>query len=169
MLSFLFIFSSAELAQLEVNDHEFHISRCEINYETNTGDIQIAAHIFIDDLENAITTQTKKNLHIATPSESKDSDQAIEKYLQQKLLIKSGGKVLSIVMLGKETSNDKLAIWCYLEATGWKNIPEIQVENKILLEIFDDQKNIVDLTINKKKKHFTIFDDKKVVETYSLP
>ena len=49
-----------------------------------------------------------------------------------------------------------------------RGIKTIEIENKILTELFNDQKNIVDFTVNKKKMFFTIFDDKKVTETYLL-
>ncbi|MFZ1524138.1 MAG: DUF6702 family protein, partial [Saprospiraceae bacterium] len=59
--------------QYELNTaHDFHLSRCEINYETTSGDVQIAAHIFLDDLENAIALTGRKGLFIATAKESKD-------------------------------------------------------------------------------------------------
>ncbi len=148
--------------------HDFHLSRCEINYETATGDIQIAAHIFIDDLESALKQTGAKSLFIATPKESSDCNTSIEKYINQKLKIKVGNKILSATLLGKETSEDMIAIWCYLEIPNIKNIDALEVENKILNEMFNDQKNIVDFTINKKKKHFTIFDIDKVSDRYNL-
>jgi hypothetical protein len=80
--------------------------------------------------------------------------------------MKVAGKVVKLTFLGKETSKDKLAVWCYLEATGLKNISALDIENIILTELYNDQKNIVDFTVDKKKKHFTIFDTKKVKEVY---
>jgi hypothetical protein len=59
-----------------------------------------------------------------------------------------------------------MAVWCYLEIEGLKNLSFLDIENKILTEVFNDQKNIVDFTVDKKKKHFTIFDNKKIKETY---
>lgn len=146
--------------------HDFHISRCEINYETKTGDLQIAAHIFIDDLEDALILMGKKDLYIGTTKENSNCNDVIEQYINQKFIIKSSNQTQKLSLLGKETSKDKLAVWCYLEVTGLKNITNIDVENIILTEIFNDQKNIVDFTVDKKKKHFTVFDAKKIKEIY---
>ena len=169
-MHFLFFFILINInSQISVfSNHDFHISRCEINYESETGDIQIAAHIFIDDLENALSQNGTKKLNISTAKESAVCNSLIENYIVQKLILKVGNKLLTPSFIGKETSKDQIAIWCYLESAGIKNLSELQIENKILTEIFNDQKNIVDFTVDKKKKHFTIFDNKKTSETYSL-
>jgi len=148
--------------------HDFHISRCEVNYETASGDLQVSAHIFIDDLESALAVDGKKGLHLCTSKESVDADDAIQGYLGQKLTFKSGSRSIKLELLGKETSKDMIAVWCYLEATGLKNLTALEIQNTILHELYNDQKNIVDFTINKKKKYFTIFDSKKVKEVYTL-
>ena len=146
--------------------HDFHISRCEINYETLSGDLQIAAHIFIDDLQSTLSKIGKGDMKFCTAKESAEADQVIEDYLEHNLIIRAGGKVIKTHMIGKESSTDMIAVWCYLEVTGLKNISEIEVQNKILTELYNDQKNIVDFTVNKKKKHFTIFDQKKSSTVY---
>lgn len=147
--------------------HDFHISRCEINYETTSGDVQISAHIFIDDLEDAIKSTNKKQVNIGTSKEIADCDFMIESYIKNKLKISSGNKQLSYSILGKEVTTDKLAVWCHFEVLGIKNIKSLHLTNTILTEIYNDQKNIVDFTVDNKKKGFTIFDTKKTEELYT--
>ncbi len=146
--------------------HEFHISRCEINWDERSGDIQIAAHIFIDDLETALQWKGVKGLKIGSDKESKDADRHIANYLSQHLQCKEQNTSLSFSFLGKELSDDKMAIWCYLEVAAQKNIKKVTVENSILTEIFPDQKNIVEVTINGKRTGFVILDGKKKTETF---
>ena len=165
-LFLIYTVSTTQNSNCVIASHDFHLSRCEINYETKTGDLQVAAHIFIDDLETTLDKIGKKQHFLCTPKESDDGDKAIERYVNQKLIMKIAGKVVKLTFLGKETSKDKLAVWCYLEATGLKNISALDIENIILTELYNDQKNIVDFTVDKKKKHFTIFDTKKVKEVY---
>ncbi len=164
-LLYFFLFSTNPAIYI-YKSHDFHLSRCEINYETRTGDLQVAAHIFIDDLEATLDKIGKKQHFLCTPKESADGEQAIEQYVNRKLILKVAGKEVKLTLLGKETSKDKLAVWCYLEASGLKNMSALHIENIILTELYNDQKNIVDFTVDKKKKHFTIFDSKKVKEVY---
>jgi len=136
--------------------HDFHISRCEINYETTSGD-----------LEDAIKGTNKKQAYIGTSKEIADCDLMIESYIKNKLKISSGNKQLSYSILGKEVTADKLAVWCHFEVLGVKNIKSLHVTNTILTEIYNDQKNILDFTVDNKKKGFTIFDTKKTEELYT--
>jgi hypothetical protein len=147
--------------------HDFHLSRCEINYDTSSGDIQISAHIFIDDLELAMKQTGVHSLYICTPKESAKANEAIESYINQKLSFYANGKKLIPVMLGKEASDDFMAVWCYFEIVGYKNLRQVKIENKILTEIFNDQKNIVDITVDKRKKGFAIFDTKRMEEIFN--
>ncbi|MFZ1748775.1 MAG: DUF6702 family protein [Saprospiraceae bacterium] len=148
--------------------HDFHISRCEVNYDTKSGDIQIAAHIFIDDLEDGLAHMGKKNLYLCTDKESASGEEAIHQYINQKLVIKIDNITRPSELLGKEVSKDKMAVWCYLEIKGHKNLHSLQMDNKLLLEIFSDQKNIIDFTVDKKKKHFVILDIKNHSEVFTL-
>ena len=150
------------------NCHDFHISRTEINYDQKTHEVQIAVHIFIDDFESALVKSGSPKLHLCTPKEDQSTDNAIEKYLNSKIRIYVSGKPITATFLGKETSSDKMAVWCYLEISNVKNISDLTIENKLLNEIYNDQKNITDFTVNKKRKAFIIFDSDKTQEKISL-
>lgn len=148
--------------------HDFHISRTEINYDNKTHEVQIAVHLFIDDFESALVKSGSPKLHLCTPKEHQTTDEAIEKYLNSKMKVYIGAKPITATFLGKETSTDKMAVWCYLEISNVKNISELTIENKLLNELFNDQKNITDFTVNKKRKAFVIFDSNKTQEKIEL-
>jgi len=67
--------------------------------------------------------------------------------------------------IGKEMSEDMVAVWCYLEIENVENIRELHVKNSILLEAFDDQKNIISITGPNKKKGYLLFNNAKNEET----
>lgn len=140
--------------------HEFHISRCEVNYTKKDKALQFSIHLFIDDLEDALSNSGHKSLKLCTPSENVNSEQYIQKYINDKVKIAVNGKNLALEMLGKETSKDKMAVWCYLEVTNITELKNLTIDNKLLLEVFNDQKNIVVFTIENKKSTFFIFDHK---------
>lgn len=148
--------------------HDFHISRCEINWDAATGDLQIAAHIFIDDLEEALRRKGIVGLRIGTPTEKDNAEEAIMQYLTQTILITHGKRRLIATLIGKELSDDKMAIWCYLEIPAQKNLHQLTIENSLLTEVFPDQKNIVDFTISGKRKEFIIFDSRTRNATFTF-
>ncbi|MCZ2101548.1 MAG: hypothetical protein LC107_08440 [Chitinophagales bacterium] len=166
VLMILFSISSL-FASVLPEMHDFHVSRCEINYETASGDIQIAAHIFVDDLENALKLSGYQHCALGTSKENAQSNAIIEQYLQSKLKIETSNKKLKPILLGKELSDDQMALWCYLEVTGIKEVNSLKIDNTILMELFNDQKNIIDFRVNNKKKHFYIVDAKKSIVSLS--
>ncbi|KXK36924.1 MAG: hypothetical protein J5I52_08075 [Saprospiraceae bacterium] len=147
--------------------HDFHLSRCEINYDVKSGDFQISAHIFIDDLEDAIRQNGGPALKLFSDNERKDSHQIIEKYINANLRFYINGQRLYLNMLGKEPSSDIQAAWCYFEVSAVRNVNQLEVENTILLQLFSDQKNIIDFTVNNKKLYFSVLDNKNYKTIYT--
>jgi len=148
--------------------HEFHLSRTEINYDSQTHEVQIAVHLFIDDFESALTKSGSKKLYLCTPKEVVSADDDIKMYINKNMIVYISGQPVPATLLGKETSQDKMAVWCYLEISNVKNITEVTIENKLLIELFNDQKNITDFTVNKKRNSFIIFDSDKTKEKIAL-
>ncbi len=148
--------------------HEFHLSRTEINYDSQTHEVQIAVHLFIDDFESALTKSGSKKLYLCTPKEVVSADDDIEMYINKNMIVYISGQPVPATLLGKETSQDKMAVWCYLEISNVKNIAEVTIENKLLIELYNDQKNITDFTVNKKRNSFIIFDSDKTKEKIVL-
>jgi hypothetical protein len=125
-------------------------------------------HIFIDDLEKSLEKQGVSKIYIGTEKEKQEANSLIIKYLQSNFSVKLNNKALAYDFLGKETSNDKQAIWVYLEAKNVKDVKQIFVENKILTEIFSDQKNIVQINVPSKKQGYFLLDKNKPSEMASF-
>jgi len=135
-----------------VPTHEFHISKCLIEFNEKEKALQFTLHLFIDDLEAALKLQGADELFICTEKEAETAEDYIYKYLQQKLAISLEGKEVGYTFIGKEMSEDMVAVWCYLK-------------NSILLEAFDDQKNIISIIGPNKKKGYLLFNNAKNEET----
>lgn len=155
------------LCQVAVN-HEFHLSNTEIRYNVEESALQITSRIFIDDLESALAAKGKEGLFICTEKESPDAETFIAAYLDNNLLITVDGTVQKFNFLGKEVSDDLQAVWCYMEIQNIQCNDAITVENNVLLEIFDDQKNIVRLNLDSGKKAMFILENNKNSGTLQL-
>jgi hypothetical protein len=148
--------------------HQFHISKTDVTYKPTEKTLQITMHIFIDDLEKSLEKQGVSKIYIGTEKEKQEANSLIIKYLQSNFLIKLNNKSLAYDFIGKETSNDKQAIWVYLEAKNVKDVKQIFVENKIITETFSDQKNIVQVNIPSKKQGYFLLDKNKPSEMASF-
>ncbi len=148
--------------------HQFHISKTDVTFKPTEKTLQITMHIFIDDLEKSLEKQGQTKLYIGTEKETKEANSLIIKYLQNNFFVKLNNKPITYDFLGKETSNDKQAIWVYLEVKNVKDVKNMFVENKILTETYSDQKNIVQINIPSKKQGYFLLDKNKTSEMASF-
>ncbi len=137
--------------------HDFHLSKTEIRYKEDVSAIQVSTHIFIDDLEETLALQGYKDLSLFTKNEDPLADEYIYTYLQSTLLIDVDGVPLKFDWVGKEMSEDLAAVWCYLEVPNLQVHNEINVLNKVLHDLFDDQKNVVSFQYNASSKQHMFF------------
>ncbi len=136
--------------------HDFHLSKTEIYHNQKTQSLEITMHIFIDDLELAISQAQGTLLRLTSTEDDKQADTTIVNYLQSEFAVWINAKKMEFTYLGKEESEDLIAFWIYLEATGVREIEEIQIKNSILTEIYQDQKNMVSIETPNYRKFFLL-------------
>ena len=144
--------------------HEFHLSKTTINYDSEEKAIQISTSIFIDDLELSLKDLGHDSLKICTRKEKDNAEKVMHDYLNKHLVITIDGVDLSLTFLGKEQSDDLAAVWCYLEAYDVPEFKEISISNSILTSVFDDQKNITMVQVDKEKIAHILFTIDKTFE-----
>ncbi|WP_367390952.1 DUF6702 family protein [Lewinella sp. LCG006] len=139
LLIFSLFFLEVPLADL----HEFHVSRARIEYAGDAKEWQISLHIFIDDLEAALAEKGTKDLFLGTAREQATADEYLQAYLQRYFKLYNGDQQLQWEWLGKETSDDLTAFWIYLYVPNARPDQPLKVHNKILLDMYRDQQNMV--------------------------
>lgn len=146
--------------------HEFHVSTTEIEYAPDREQVQITIHLFIDDLELALMAAGAPKLYIGTPDEMQQTSQHLSRYLEKNFRLSWNQQYLPTGMLGYEISDDMQALFVYLSANTKQPMQHIQVENTVLTEIYDDQKNIVKVRgkQGKKRTTFLLSRDKPAAE-----
>jgi hypothetical protein len=163
-LRWLFLLSVFAPSKNQEVRHEIHVSKCEIQHNAQTSTLEIATQIFLDDLQTQLATLGAPDLHLCTEKETKVANQELMKYLGQKLKITVDGKTLEGAFIGKELSEDMLAVWTYIEYKMPTNFNKINVKYDVLMDLYDDQKNIVNLKI-KGKNGYLLFNKKHVEES----
>jgi len=138
--------------------HDFHVSKTEIHYKSETESLQLSVHVFIDDLELALSPYSEFELNLLTEKEHQEADSLIGIYFNDVFKFSVDNQELLPVYLGKEISDDFQGAWCYLEQENLVSFDQITIRNTLLCEVFDDQKNIVSFKIDNKSKAFNILD-----------
>ena len=139
--------------------HEFHLSKCDIDYRQETQVLEVSLSIYIDDLEEALRRRGLDSLKICTNKEKAGVDMIINTYIKEhfKVSVDDQDVSASYQWIGKEISEDLAAVWCYIEIPIPSPQRHINIEYDVLMEVFDDQKNVVKLNVNKSKKGFFLF------------
>lgn len=140
--------------------HDIHLSKSEVNYLSSKQTLQISLHLFLDDLEMSLEDYGAKNLNLCTEKEHIDGESYIIAYLRDHFKFIQNEKAAPINFIGKEQSEDLIAVWCYLEIPIDAST-ELFHENLILLDKYDDQKNIISFKEDGKKSLFDILDHKE--------
>lgn len=153
MIISLFLWSVLGLNAL----HPFHVSVCEVNYNSESKSLQIIHHIFLDDLEQALRKIYDPQLDVVNPKDPEKRDQYVESYIIEHFSIEVNGKPMEVTYLGHELEQD--ALYGYIEITGVKKMNNISVKDNIMTELFDDQINLVHIKVDGKTKSLKL--DKK--------
>lgn len=127
--------------------HPFHISLTEIRWNAETEHIEISQKIFWDDLEIGLGDFHKESIDFLNPSNKDKLNKQIESYLKEKNMIWIADKTVPLNFIGYEVEED--AAWFYLESEKVKNPTSVKVKNSLLVDIFPDQKNVIQFYFDK--------------------
>lgn len=130
--------------------HPFKASVSEINYNAETGSLEITLKLFTDDLEECITARTGKLLYLDSGKELSSAGRVINDYIQSEMRIMLNGKPVTLAFLGKE--QEPGVTWCYLESGEGAYPYELRVYNSIMTELYPTQSNIVHIQVEKQRK-----------------
>jgi len=114
-----------------------------VEYNAQEQALQMSMHVFLDDLELALAERGADSLYICTKMERPDAEYYLGQYLEKQVQFTIDGQPVSFTFLGKEISDDLQAVWCYLEVSDLPPFREMTVTYDVLLDLYDDQKNIM--------------------------
>lgn len=142
--------------------HEFHMSRLDLHYKSDKESMQFSLFMFIDDFEAMIKEGNDGiELKLFTEKESTLADSLIHNYINEKLLITIDDIEKSMSYIGKEIDEKDLqGMWIYLEIENQKSFDSIDITNSILTDAFSDQRNIINVKVDGKRKGYHILDKK---------
>jgi hypothetical protein len=140
------IFLSSVLTLL----HPLHLSVTEITLDEKEKELEIMLRVFTDDLELAIrNAQHDAELDLLNPSNT-TTDKLAWEYLQPRFKLVTDGKVQPVKYLGHEADENVLVF--YIQVQPVKNFTTIGITNSILTELYEDQANLVNITVGDDTK-----------------
>ena len=122
-------------------DHKFYVSITSIDYAPEEQTLQLISKIFLDDIEDALETRYGRKFHFNSKKEKKEDSELLKDYVFQKLKINVNGKPATLNYIGKEYDIDTVKF--FIEISNVSTFNTIEVENKVLLDMFSEQQNII--------------------------
>jgi hypothetical protein len=130
--------------------HKYYVSITQIEFVKEQQSVQIISRIFIDDFESVLRKRYDENITLDRGDDETQIDDYIKKYLLTKIEISINNQEVIPNFIGKKY--DDGIMHCYLEIENIKSIYTFQIKNKVLFDMFEDQKNVIRTNINNKNK-----------------
>ncbi len=130
--------------------HPFHVSVTEINHNAADKTLEVSCKIFTDDFEKALAKKYNTKVDLGRQDLHGAMDSLVKKYVSSAILIRPQGKAVAYNYIGYEL--DKEAAYCYFEITNVPALTKVDIVNTILFDLFDDQMNIMHVTVKGERK-----------------
>ena len=135
--------------------HEFHASVTQMQYNAKEQTFEISVRIFTDDFEKALSAASgsKVVLNPSSGGVTDKNDPLIEKYIHTHFTYTNPQRQAKLIKyVGHETEAD--ANWLYLEMPYAEPFKGGLLKQNVLMELFDDQVNMVNVQYQGQKKTF---------------
>lgn len=134
-----------------------------MQFNPKTKTFEISIRMFTDDLENALSRESGQKIHL---SANDKHDPLIEKYVRAHFAYTTPDQQRkAIEYVGHEIEAD--ANWIYIEMPFAEAFRGGQLQQDVLMELFDDQVNMVNIQYFDQKKTF-VFRKNQPLQTVLL-
>lgn len=135
MLSCLFLLTAMRPA------HPLKMCICQVKYQPETKRLGLTFRFFWDDLERTLEQQTGRDLTITRIS--KDNNRLLTDFIKKQFDLTINGK--PVVLRHEQSAVDDIVLVVEFSAETFSPAPayEVDLSNRILLDVFPDQYNIV--------------------------
>jgi hypothetical protein len=130
--------------------HPFHVSVVELNHNAADRTFEISCKIFTDDFEKVLTQNYKAKVDLINPPDKKAMDSLVKKYVTTHLAFKADGRPVQFTYLGFEHENE--AVYSYMQVDNIASVKKIEITNKVMHDMFNDQINLMHITVGGKRK-----------------
>ncbi len=141
--------------------HPIHISVTNMDYNVGKQLFEVSFKIFWDDFEVIIWRNYDVNLKLTQQDESKDKELYFSKYIFDNFRIKANNNFLH-GSLKKGEIKDK-SIWLDFYFPCSSDIKKVEIENRIMMDMFDDQTNLLMFRFKEVEKAFTLKQGKEII------
>ncbi|GAB3302365.1 hypothetical protein GCM10027511_16200 [Hymenobacter humi] len=129
--------------------HAYHSSLTELRYNAAKKQLELSVKVFTDDFETALSQG--QPAHVSLDAAGPRPLALTTAYLQRTLKFSTAaGAPLPLQVLGLQAEKDGYWLYCKVPLPG--PTPSVQMRHALLLDVFGDQMNIVNIEAGDKKQ-----------------
>jgi hypothetical protein len=145
--------------------HPIHVSTTNISYNNQDSKLEVICTIFTDDFEAALVKQYHSKTDLNKADMHPAMDALVKKYIISCLQIKTGAAPLNLNYIGFEINKEATDV--YFESEKIPAVKKIAADVSLLHNLFDDQINIVHITVGGVRKSEKLdYPDKRVEQVF---
>ncbi len=125
--------------------HPVHVSVTNMDIDPESGLISVAVKLFSDDLQDLINRKYGVLLNITGKEDPGEKIEAVNRYISETFHCTVNGKKTASLVYQELRMNEE-AIWLYYNFKAGERIRRLEISNRLMLEKFDDQTNLLILS-----------------------
>jgi hypothetical protein len=138
--------------------HDFHTSITRMDYNAREKSFEVSLRVFTDDLESALSKENAGQKFVVVNNDKNDA--FVERYVRKRFaLLNAQKQKKAFNYVGKEQEAD--ATWIYIEIPCRETPSGFAVQNEVMLDLFDDQTNLLNLNYLSQRKSFIFKGEQK--------
>ena len=134
--------------------HVFYVSVTRVKWDADETRLDVSVRIFTDDLEEAVVKAGGPRLRLWTDGAREDRDRHVADYLATRLAFRVNGEERELAYVGMEDALDATA--CLMQIRNVDRVETIEVENRILIDLYDTQANVMRFEVGGEKKYVNL-------------
>ena len=151
LVSLLFIpLLQTEMAYPQV----FYVSITRVKSDLSRTVLDISVRIFTDDLEEAILADQTRRLSLLRAKKKLNREDFVKDYIESRLAFQINGTPRDLIYIDMVDELDATSV--LLQINNVNKINTIEVENSILIDLFDTQANIMRFEVENQKKYINL-------------
>ncbi|MCF8374210.1 MAG: hypothetical protein K9H64_21485 [Bacteroidales bacterium] len=140
--------------------HPLHITVTNIDYKKNEGQIDISIKLFKDDFGLVLYQKYKQQIDLENEQKPGESDSVITRYVEENFKLEIDQQKVKLKL--KDKKIDPEAVWLSYIIDIKHTVGELKLENSLLTDLYNDQKNLVIVNFDSRQKGFTLSKEESV-------
>ncbi|MBE7176895.1 MAG: hypothetical protein INR69_10840 [Mucilaginibacter polytrichastri] len=145
--------------------HPLHVATTDISYNAGDKKLEVVCTLFYDDFEEVLSRSFKGRADLSAEAQHHKMDNWVKRYVLAHVQVMPSGKTINLNYVGFEKVREVVNV--YFETEPVSPPKMLRANVSLLHDLFNDQMNIVHMTVNGVRKSTKLdYPDKQATQTF---